>query len=303
MNQVQNIELSNKFTLGRILAFALPRVLLFISISFVMLFFAEMFLPFEFLSLNIHTVIILIFVSIFIESKRASGKYWSFGIKPDLYALKDSVWGLSVAIAAMLFYANIALFSGVTTEINTISFVQIIIGSITVLGIAAGEELIFRGLLFQTLIEKINPIAAAVILSLLFAFFHIYNPNVNTIGLINIFLAGLMFSTMYIKTKSLWMPISFHFTWNWTQQYLIGSPVSGIYNIDYIYRIYYPEGEINDIFFGGNFGVEGGIICTFSLILIITAVAFFAKSSPYIEAVFFKRRYAESILKNTKHQK
>ena len=79
--------------------------------------------------------------------------------------------------------------------------------------VAFFEEILFRGYPFQRLIDGTNPIIATLIFSLVFSLAHLQNPNVNLIALLNIFLAGVWLSTSYIKTRSLWLPISLHFSW------------------------------------------------------------------------------------------
>jgi len=100
------------------------------------------------------------------------------------------------------------------------------------------EELMLRGYVFQAFIEGSNKWIATIILSLIFSIMHMANPNFSVGGALNIFLAGMLLSIVYLKTLSLWMPIGLHIAWNWTQGPLWGMNVSGM--------------DIKDSFFGFN---------------------------------------------------
>ena len=65
---------------------------------------------------------------------------------------------------------------------------------------------------------------------------HGTNPNVSVLGLVNIALVGILFAYMFDATKSLWLPIGYHITWNYFQGNVFGFAVSGttphgIYNV------------------------------------------------------------------------
>lgn len=129
--------------------------------------------------------------------------------------------------------------------------------------VAFAEEILFRGYPFQRLIEGTNPAIATLIFSLLFASAHSLNPNVNLIALTNIFLAGIWLSSAYIKTNSLWLPISLHFSWNFFQGYFYSLPVSGSTLIEPVFDV-----QINseNLLSGGDFGPEGSVLTSFVLI-------------------------------------
>jgi len=164
---------------------------------------------------------------------------------------------------------------------------------------ATGEEFIFRGIIYQSLIEKFNPTIVTLIISLLFSFVHSMNPNVEFFDLINVFLAGIVISLMYLKTLSLWMPISFHFVWNVSQHLLLGSPVSGIdFNQEILeFDVFYDDKWYN-MFIGNEFGVEGSILTTLFLLFCVFYLLKFVKTSPYQSSLNFRNRYLISKLKD-----
>lgn len=127
------------------------------------------------------------------------------------------------------------------------------------------EELMLRGYLFQAFIEGSNKWIAMIILSVLFSAMHGANPNLSATGLINIFLAGIMLSIAYIKTRSLWLPIGLHMGWNWTQGPLWGMHVSGT-TMENSFLVSAPQGS--DLLSGGDFGAEGSLIASVIIILV-----------------------------------
>jgi hypothetical protein len=124
---------------------------------------------------------------------------------------------------------------------------------------AALEEVLFRGYPFQVLERGIGAWPAAVLLSLLFAAAHAQNPNVRPLGLVNIFLAGLMLAAAYLRTRSLWFATAVHLGWNWTMATLLDLPVSGL-EIDT--PLYTGMETGPDWWTGGGFGPEAGLAAT-----------------------------------------
>jgi membrane protease YdiL (CAAX protease family) len=155
---------------------------------------------------------------------------------------------------------------------------------------AAGEELLFRGYLFQRMIEIIGVTSATILGSLLFALAHLRNPEISALAIINIFLAGIFFSLCYIRTGSLWLPIAAHAAWNLALAQILGTPVSGLEFGGSLLN----TGRNGAAFWtGGAFGPEGGIAATVALLAggivlwRIPAITY----SPYIHAKIFHALY------------
>lgn len=128
---------------------------------------------------------------------------------------------------------------------------------------AAVEEVLFRGYPFQALARGIGAWPAAVVLSALFALAHASNPNVRPLGLANIFLAGVMLSAAYLRTRSLWFATAVHLGWNWAMATLLDLPVSGL-EIDT--PLYTGTETGPDWWTGGAFGPEAGLAATLVLL-------------------------------------
>jgi len=130
--------------------------------------------------------------------------------------------------------------------------------------VAFNEEILFRGYMFQKFIELTNKYVALFLLSICFGFAHVFNPHISALSVINIILVGMFFSICYIKTTSLWLPISMHFTWNFVQGVVFGFPVSGEKYSDTISFVSTGPEWIT----GGHFGPEGSILVSVLLLAV-----------------------------------
>jgi len=134
---------------------------------------------------------------------------------------------------------------------------------------AAVEEFVFRGYPLQALAEGSRRWIAGILLCLPFTLGHADNPDVTTVGVANIFLASVILVILYFQTRRLWLPISFHLSWNLAQSWLWGFDVSGI-KIENQLFVVTPTGS--DLLTGGEFGLEGSILST---VLFAAAVVWF----------------------------
>jgi membrane protease YdiL (CAAX protease family) len=129
---------------------------------------------------------------------------------------------------------------------------------------AAFEEAVFRGYLFQAVAEKLGWLRATLLLSALFAAAHANNPHVDVGAIVNIFLAGVLLSLAYVRTRSLWFATGVHAGWNWTMASLFGFPVSGLSMVDT--PLYDARETGADWWTGGAFGPEAGLAGTLALL-------------------------------------
>lgn len=202
-----------------------------------------------------------------LESKRFKD-IGLISIKEDVKGLG---WGLLLGAGSMAVIFIFLLASGNITlkeSLRSPNFTTSVLWGIALyIVVSLNEEIMCRGYIQTTLDQMGKPWLSAIITSATFSALHLGNPNVKTMGLVNIFLVGLLFSYMYIRTKSLWMPIGYHFTWNYFQGNVFGFPVSGTTQSKGIYNI---EAVNENILTGGSFGPEAGILAT--VVIIIGAV-------------------------------
>ncbi|MEO0570334.1 MAG: type II CAAX endopeptidase family protein [Bacteroidota bacterium] len=182
--------------------------------------------------------------------------------------------GLFTGFFALAFGFLITLGLG-QVKINTVNFSssKILLSIILFAIIAFTEETLFRGYVLRNLMLSFRPYIGLLISALFFAIMHGFNPNINLIGLVNLFLAGILLGIPYIFNKNLWFPISLHFSWNFFQS-LFGYNVSGQ---DSYSMIEFQKIEKNFIN-GGDFGFEGSIFSIIiQMVLIVCLFKYFQR--------------------------
>jgi hypothetical protein len=76
-------------------------------------------------------------------------------------------------------------------------------------------------------------------------------------------LVGIPFSIAYLRTRSLWMPVGMHFTWNYVQGFVFGLPVSG-----YTFSSCLLKVRVHGAAWltGSEYGPEGGLLSTVAFV-------------------------------------
>ena len=186
---------------------------------------------------------------------------------------RDLVIGAGWGALLMLAPAFILFAMGTITWTTTATTIQTITPILTLLAAAAAtEELLFRGFLFQRLIEGIGIWPAQLAIAALFVLTH--SDALREIGPLaylagaNIFLASILFGLAYVRTQSLAMPLGLHFAANVVQGPILGFGVSG----DEQPGLLAPTFDsASDWLTGGAFGLEAsvpGIMCVLVLLVV-----------------------------------
>lgn len=136
------------------------------------------------------------------------------------------------------------------------------------------EELWSRGYQLRNLTEGFytgnnRNIAGALaigISSLVFGILHMGNPNATLLGIIVILLAGVMLAVPFVVTGQLGYSVGLHFAWNAVQGAVYGLPVSGIRFRQSILQF---EAVGPELWTGGRFGPEGGLLGVAGVLLLI----------------------------------
>jgi len=127
------------------------------------------------------------------------------------------------------------------------------------------EELLFRGYPFQKL-WRWRPLFAVIFVSIVFAALHGANSAVTPVGLLNVFLGGVLLSYAYARYERLWFPIGLHLGWNLMSGPVLGYEVSGYPPAASILD---TEGPGPELLTGGGFGIEGSVWMTVVEVLAI----------------------------------
>jgi membrane protease YdiL (CAAX protease family) len=89
-----------------------------------------------------------------------------------------------------------------------------------------------------------------------FVVIHLGNPNATWVSAAGIFFAGIFLAYGYIRTGQLWLSMGLHLGWNFFEGVVFGFPVSGLS----IYRLIRIDVQGPEIWTGGPFGPEAGLI-------------------------------------------
>jgi membrane protease YdiL (CAAX protease family) len=179
---------------------------------------------------------------------------------------KESLLGLLSGIimitAGFLLLLILHQIAWVGTNPDAANFVFSIVLFVAV---AFTEELFFRGYILNNLMGSMNRWIALVISAMFFSAVHMGNAHFTSYSFLSIVMAGLLLGLPYIFTKSLWMPIGLHFSWNFFQGTIFGFSVSG--NSEY--SLITQSRTTDTIWNGGEFGFEGSLLAVIFLALAI----------------------------------
>jgi hypothetical protein len=208
--------------------------------------------------------VVAVVVSLILLTYLDKRPFASMGLTFHRRALSELTKGLAVGFGMLCLAVGIMWALGhhdlTWPEEQTEYFLTgFLINALLFIVVGFNEEIIFRGYVFQSMIEGTNFWVATLFWSLLFGFAHGANPNVSPFGIANIVLAGILLSLAYYQTRSLWMPIGIHITWNFTEGWVWGLPVSGT-TVTQTLTKGLETGP--DWWTGGTFGPEGGAACT-----------------------------------------
>ncbi|MET8089935.1 CPBP family intramembrane glutamic endopeptidase [Micromonospora sp. NPDC005220] len=123
--------------------------------------------------------------------------------------------------------------------------------------VAVTEELLFRGVLFRIVEERMGTWIALLLTGVVFGLMHLSNSDASAWGAICVAVeAGFMLAACYAATRNLWVPIGLHFGWNFAAGGIFSVVVSGNGR---------SEGLLDTamsgptLVTGGDFGPEGSL--------------------------------------------
>lgn len=196
----------------------------------------------------------------------------SVGFLLDRRWLKEIVWGTFLGTASLFVAAGLIWsFGGVHFELNPVrSIGTVAYGFYMFLFVALFEETLFRGFVFQRLLDGTGIWFPQILLALLFAMGHWDNPGMQ--GTTKIFasfelaLAAILLGLAYLRTRSLALPIGIHLGWNWSQGHILGFGVSGMEQVGWFKPLLANKPQWLT---GGDFGPEASVFAVVSDLMLI----------------------------------
>lgn len=195
----------------------------------------------------------------------------SLGLKLSGQTWIDILAGIGITLLQMgfiyvvMFALGWITFQGFAWQFDPISVVisSVLATFVAFILVGWNEELLSRGYHLQTIASGLNLFWGVIISSAVFGLLHLGNPNATWVSAAGIFFAGLYLAYGYIRTKQLWLSIGLHIGWNFFEGVVFGFPVSGLD----IYRLMRIQVHGPEIWTGGAFGPEAGLIVLPSLVL------------------------------------
>ncbi|NLK87328.1 MAG: CPBP family intramembrane metalloprotease [Clostridiaceae bacterium] len=208
-------------------------------------------------------VVVIVFWKVFDKKPFAD-----MGLSSFRQGSRDLVYGLVLGAVTISVVFVVFLLSGQIIVVN--DFLNpnfswaLLIDLVLMIFVGFGEEMFSRGYCMSVL-RRSNVFLIFIVPNLIFALLHISNQHFSFLPLINIFLVGALFSLMFFRRGNIWMPIGYHITWNYFQGSVFGLPVSG----NDLNGLYTSKLLSENIFNGGGFGPEGGLLVTFVMVISI----------------------------------
>jgi len=218
--------------------------------------------------LNLLTVVVAVWLfRRFLDRQSFRSLGFSLAAPFGRHLVEGILWG--VGLILVIFGVTLALGGIRVTSVQFPAGSMLVLAAILIPA-AISEELILRGYMLNNLMQSTSRYVALLFISLLFAFFHSFNANLSTMGLVNIVLAGLLLGVYYVHRQNLWLPITLHIAWNYVQGPVLGSPISGnatpsVLTLDF---------TGSDLVTGGEFGFEASLVTSVVLLLATVAMHF-----------------------------
>ena len=171
---------------------------------------------------------------------------------------------LPACVVAILFVLDMASIVATPARFTSVELLSVIFGTVCfAMFTAFTEELVFRGMAVREWAAKMGWPAAAVLGGLYFGIAHVIGlltsitPGQGAWILMSALIAGILFVAMYVRSRSLWLPIGFHFGWNLCLELLLGTKISGQ---EAKFGLFGTEIAGPAPLTGGAFGIESSVI-------------------------------------------
>ncbi len=163
---------------------------------------------------------------------------------------------------------------GISPGFSPVFFLLFLLGFVVQ---GMGEEVLCRGY-FMVSLGRRYPAAAAVFLnSAVFSVLHLFNPGISLLAIVNLLLAGVVFSLYFLRTGNIWGAGAMHTVWNFMQGNVFGMEVSGLKMSCSLFSS--TSDPTRSLWNGGSFGAEGGLSVTIVLTAAILLLLFTARGN------------------------
>ena len=224
------------------------------------------------LSLQLASVIAITSTTLAVRRLLDGRSFVSLGLRRHDGWLSDMFFGLILGLLLMAVIFVVAWLAGWITWRPALAAFSLtdLVGVVALfIMVAWAEELAMRGYVLQTAKEAWGTIPALLLSSLIFGVLHLTNPGAGAMSAVGIFMAGVFFAVGFLATRSLWLPMAVHFSWNFFEGPFFGFPVSGLQ----LPSLLSVDMKGPELITGGAFGPEAGLSGILATCVGIAAVA------------------------------
>jgi len=212
---------------------------------------------------------------------------------------------LPIIVLAILSLPGTVKIIGSPDRFTTFEIFSILVGNFGyILFIGMLMEFVFRGMVLREWASRWGWMAAAILGGLYSgaAYLSVTLPNLSFLSMVKTILlmaaASLLFAAMYIRSKSLWLPIGFHIGWNFCLKAVFGTITGGSdANLGIFETVLTGPGLLT----GGKLGLEFSIVTlVVYFILAILFLKFPWKGKPVLLAA--KPRNSKNVIYHEGHE-
>ncbi len=202
---------------------------------------------------------------------------WLAGAKPGVAAPLGVLVGaggfaLAVALAALAGAVETA-----PAQLSGVAGIAAIASGVVLFALqSTAEELYFRGWLQPLLCARWGATAGVLVTATLFAGLHLAGGPRAPVSLINLFLGGLLFGLLALRTGGLWAPVLAHFAWNWSEA--AGAGLEANPDLGPTGSILHLALRGDPIWSGGDDHLNGSIAMTLVLAILVIGLTAFGVS-------------------------
>ena len=209
---------------------------------------------------------------------------WLAGAKPCVaapFGVLVGAGGFALAVALTALAGDVAT---APAQLSGVAAITAIASGVLLFALqSAAEELYFRGWLQPLLCARWGATVGVLVTALLFAGLHLAGGARAPVSLINLFLGGLLFGLLALRTGGLWAPVLAHFAWNWSEA--AGAGLEANPDLGPTGSILHLALRGDPIWSGGEDHLNGSIAMTLVLLaLVIGLMAFGVSRSATPEA-------------------
>lgn len=182
-------------------------------------------------------------------------------------------WAVAAVLLPMLVTVVYLFLPGgfIVNPLDTGTKLAFVTRGIFVAGLGAGivEEMLFRGLLMNAVIQKWGKTAGILAPSLLFASLHIIGMNFSLLSCVQVLVAGtlvgVMFSLIALEGHSIWNSAVVHAVWN---MIIIGGGLTVGTEVNEYAACSYVLETRAFLLTGGEFGIESSVVSILGYLLV-----------------------------------